>query len=95
MCIASLKQQGLQNVKKKLHNHHCRLATAFDFTTFFTLEFLRPHPFFTARLFLNQTHVHSWPKAGCGRMPGLLKFRKMVCTYLPMFVCTHPREQNH
>ena len=52
--------------------------------------------------FLNKARAHSWPKAGCGCEPGLLKLFSekcmcvcmYACLFVYLFVFPHPREQN-
>ena len=43
------------------------------------------------KLFLNQVCIHSWPKASCGCLPGLLKLfsEKCVCLYICLSFRTH------
>ena len=51
------------------YHHSHFLAATFDFISFFTLAFLGPHPFFTARLFLY------------GLLLLLIKFAEFICPW--------------
>ena len=46
-----------------------------------------PYCMIVCGMFLNEGHTHSWPKAGCGHIPGLLKLFSEKCVCVCVYVC--------